>query len=209
MLEVSFKQATYSVSEGDSVSITVTMSPDTDRDVEIPVTIGGDAETGDYEVSGLSDGKLSFASGDSSKSFTITTEDDSDRGDETLDLEFGEFPDAVSAETQAAAVAASRFPPPRTNRQPEFTESGLTGCSEAENSESSANIGTPVSATDPDGDELTYTLGGDDAASFNIDSSTGQLKTSAALDFEVETAYYVTMFVFDTRGGRDSIVVTT
>lgn len=110
MLEVSFKQATYSVSEGDSVSITVTMSPDTDRDVEIPVTIGGDAETGDYEVSGLSDGKLSFASGDSSKSFTITTEDDSDRGDETLDLEFGEFPDAVSAETQATAVAASRFP---------------------------------------------------------------------------------------------------
>ena len=37
------------------------------------------------------------------------------------------------------------------------------------------------------GDTLTYTLGGDDMASFAIDSTTGQLMTMAALDFEMES----------------------
>ena len=36
------------------------------------------------------------------------------------------------------------------------------------------NIGTPVSATDPDGDILTYNLSGIDAASFGIDPLSGQ-----------------------------------
>ena len=40
-------------------------------------------------------------------------------------------------------------------------------------------------ATDAD-DTLTYTLGGDDAASFDFDEATGQLMTMAALDFEDE-----------------------
>ena len=34
------------------------------------------------------------------------------------------------------------------------------------------------------GDTLTYSLGGTDAASFDIDPSTGQLITKAPLDFE-------------------------
>ena len=38
------------------------------------------------------------------------------------------------------------------------------------------DIGEPVTATDADSDTLTYALGGtDDAASFDIDSATGQL----------------------------------
>ena len=51
----------------------------------------------------------------------------------------------------------------------------------SENSETGANIGDAVTATDPDAkDTLTYTLGGIDAAAFAIDSATGQLKTKAA-----------------------------
>ena len=53
----------------------------------------------------------------------------------------------------------------------------------------------PISATDGDedgadnddiefGDTLTYSLSGTDAASFDIDASTGQLITKAPLDFE-------------------------
>ena len=43
------------------------------------------------------------------------------------------------------------------------------------------DIGAPVKATDADDDMLTYTLGGADMASFDIDSATGQLMTMAAL----------------------------
>ena len=43
----------------------------------------------------------------------------------------------------------------------------------AENTAAGANIGGPVVATDVDsGDTLTYTLGGTDAASFDIESTT-------------------------------------
>ena len=41
-----------------------------------------------------------------------------------------------------------------------------------------ANVGPPVSATDPEGDAITYTLDGDDKALFIVET-TGQLKTLA------------------------------
>ena len=45
----------------------------------------------------------------------------------------------------------------------------------AENTVAGEAIGAPVAATDPDnGDTLTYTLGGADAASFDIVSTSGQ-----------------------------------
>ena len=74
---------------------------------------------------------------------------------------------------------------PTTNTAPEFpaTEDGAR--SVAENTGAGENIGAPVAATDVDtGDTLTYTLGGADAASFDIDAATGQLMTKAALDYE-------------------------
>ncbi len=76
----------------------------------------------------------------------------------------------------------------------------------AENTPPGVNIGAPISATDPDetgddaiefGNTLTYSLGGTDASSFDIDSSTGQLITKAPLDFETEISYSVTVTVDD------------
>ena len=55
---------------------------------------------------------------------------------------------------------------------------------------------------------MTYSLGGDDAASFSIETSTGQLKTKAALDYETDDSYSVTVSVSDGRGGTDTITVT-
>ncbi|MDE0400343.1 MAG: cadherin domain-containing protein, partial [Candidatus Poribacteria bacterium] len=75
-----------------------------------------------------------------------------------------------------------------------------------ENTPAGQNIGSPVSATDKDDDTLTYTLGGLNAISFSIVSTTGQLKTKAPLDFEKKNAYTVTVTVSD--GGRtDTITV--
>ena len=94
------------------------------------------------------------------------------------------------------------------NRAPSFREGASTSRSIAENTPANENIGSPVSADDDDTDDtLTYTLGGTDAASFDIESDSGQLKTKSALDFEDKNAYSVTITVSDTTA-TDTITVT-
>ena len=79
----------------------------------------------------------------------------------------------------------------------------------AENTVAGEDIGAPVAATDPDDDALTYTLSGADAASFDINPATGQLRTQAALDFEAEkNTYSVTVTATDGDNASDSIDVT-
>ena len=94
------------------------------------------------------------------------------------------------------------------NRAPVFTEGTSTIRSVAENTAADENIGTAVSATDPDDDTLTYSLTGTDASSFSLDSSSGQLKTKAALDHETKDNYSVTISVSDADNATDSITVT-
>ena len=96
------------------------------------------------------------------------------------------------------------------NNAPVFTEGTSTTRSVAENTAANQDIGTPVSATDQDNDPLTYSLkahtdDADDYQAFSIAASTGQLKTSAALDYETQSSYKVTVEVSDGRGGTDTI----
>ena len=84
------------------------------------------------------------------------------------------------------------------NDHPTFSSTS-TSRSVPENTPSGRNIGSPVAATDPDGDTLTYTLGGTDASSFSIVSTSGQLRTSAALDYETKSSYSVTVSVRDSK----------
>ena len=49
------------------------------------------------------------------------------------------------------------------------------------------DVGTAVTATDPQMDTLTYSLEGDDASKFNIDPSTGQIRTKANERYDHET----------------------
>ncbi len=91
------------------------------------------------------------------------------------------------------------------NRPAEFSDGETTNRSVVQGTEAGTDIGRPVSASDPDGDTLTYTLGGDDAESFDIDAMTGQLKTKTALDAETKSSYSVTVSVTDNKnagGGR-------
>ena len=95
------------------------------------------------------------------------------------------------------------------NRAPVFTDGDSTARSVAENTGSGANIGTAVAATDADSDDtLSYSLGGTDASSFTINSTTGQLRTSAALDYETKASYTVIVSVSDGNGGTAFITVT-
>ena len=94
------------------------------------------------------------------------------------------------------------------NDAPVFTDGTSTTRAIAENTAAGEKIGDPVSATDADNDVLTYSLSGTDASSFSINSTTGQLQTSAELDYETKTSYTVTVSVSDVDGGSDSITVT-
>ena len=83
------------------------------------------------------------------------------------------------------------------NNAPVFTDGTTITRSVAENTVSGQHIGTALSATDADNDTLTYTLSGTDAVAFDIDSTTGQLKTKAALDYETKNSYSLTITVSD------------
>ena len=91
---------------------------------------------------------------------------------------------------------------------PVFTEGATATRSVAENTAANTNIGAAFAATDADADTtLEYTLGGDDASSFSIVSTSGQLQTNAALDYETTTSYSVTITVSD-GSLTDNIAVT-
>ena len=73
------------------------------------------------------------------------------------------------------------------------------------------NIGSPVEATDANGDTVTYTLGGADASLFRIRSDDGQLEVKGKLDHETDRSHTVTVTANDGSGGSnatDSITVT-
>ena len=98
------------------------------------------------------------------------------------------------------------------NTDPTFAETpgedGRLLRSVAENTPAGKPIGAPVTATDADGDALTYTLTGPDAASFALDETSGQIQTRAALDYEAKTSYTVTVAVSDAHGGSARLPVT-
>ena len=87
-------------------------------------------------------------------------------------------------------------------------QSDRTSRKVAENTKAGRYFGTPVGATDADGDLLIYTLGGADAASFDISRNSGQLKTRAALNYEARNTYAVVVTAADPWGAADSIAVT-
>ena len=96
--------------------------------------------------------------------------------------------------TQVSVTASTETPTP-TNTAPTFTAGSTTTRTVAENTVANVNVGSAVAATDANNDTLTYTLGGTDANVFSIESTTGQLKTRAALDYETKRTYTVTVTV--------------
>ena len=214
-LTVSYRAAGYTVNEGITGAVSVTLSPAADRALQVPITVALlTAESGDYQVTGLTGGALAFVPGDSSKSFTFEGLQDADTSDETVTLGLGQLPDKVTAGNRPTSVVTidddDPVHPPRRrsgggggggnygsssseNKAPVFTEGTSASRSVTENTATGVNIGAPVTATDADKDTLTYTVGGDDCSAFAVDRATGQLKT--------KSSYRVTMGVFDPNGG--------
>ena len=104
-VKVSFARSSYTVPEGGTVTITVELDADPERTVVIPLTHAPrtGAESTDY--SGVPE-SVTFDSGDTSKTFTLSaTQDDIDDDSETVLLGFGSsLPDRVATETPATAT---------------------------------------------------------------------------------------------------------
>ncbi len=118
-LTVAFDLASYSTTEGgDPVTLRVTLNRTSNQDLTIPITVmpQGATEADDYTVSGLTDGALSFAPGDLSKTFMIVANEDTDSDDETIELGFGTLPEGVSKGEMATATLTivDAGPPPLT-----------------------------------------------------------------------------------------------
>ena len=107
----------------------------------------------------------------------------------------------------ALAVAA---PPVFAQTAPVFTETAPVPRSVDENTGPGENVGAAVTATDADGDPLTYSLGGTDAASFDIETSSGQIKTEEGVSYDHETtpSYSVEVSVADDENHTATIAVT-
>ena len=87
-----------------------------------------------------------------------------------------------------------------SNSPPEFTATGAVTRQVAENTPPDTNIGDPVTATDPDQDDLTYSLSGADAGAFGIDGTNGQIKTKDPLDYERQPEFRLTVIAADPIG---------
>ena len=96
------------------------------------------------------------------------------------------------------------------NDAPEFPSTETGARSFPENTTGVQNVGVPVAATDADDDTLTYTLGGTDASSFQIVSTSGQIQTTAGVtyDHEAKSSYSVTVTADVSNSGTDTKDVT-
>ena len=98
VLTVSFAAATYSVTEGATVSVAVSLSAIPERSVTIPLTAtnGTGATSSDYSIPS----SITFASTETSKTLTFSATDDAvDEDNETVTLGFGTLPPRLTAGT--------------------------------------------------------------------------------------------------------------
>lgn len=95
------------------------------------------------------------------------------------------------------------------NRAPSFGAAPQVTRIVEENTPPGKPIGNPVTATDADGNSLTYRVRGVHANSFAIDAGTGQLLTreGTTYDHEARDRYSVTVRVSDGQRGRATVVV--
>ena len=96
-----------------------------------------------------------------------------------------------------------------TNNPPAFS-ADTAARSVAENTAAGQNVGAALTATDADSDTLTYTLEGTDAASFDIVSGSGQIRTRTGVTYnhEAKSTHTVVVKADDGNGGTDTIAVT-
>ena len=114
-----------------------------------------------------------------------------DVGPNVITIEVTRPDDPLTPHTYTVTVTRA------ANAPPAFGEGAAATRGVDENTAAGVDIGDPVAATDADDDHLTYSLDAAGAESFEIDASSGQLRTKAGLDYETRDSYPVTVSVSD------------
>ena len=138
---------------------------------------------------------------------TLSVLDDADTVSEELAVWVYVDGELAGARTLTLTPAGTTSP---VTTPPVFSDTTLTR-SLAENTAANTNVGAAIpAATDADGDTLTYTMEGTDAASFTFDAATRRIKTRTGVtyDFEAKASYAVTIKADDGNGGTDTVAVT-
>ena len=107
-LTVQYSATSYSVTEGGDVEITVSLSTDPERTIQIPLSKANQGGASDSDYSGVP-ASITFNDGDTQKSFTISAAQDNleDTG-ESVKLGFGTMPAGVSTGTNTETTVSIR-----------------------------------------------------------------------------------------------------
>ena len=106
-VEVGFAQASYTVAEGGTVTVTVELSAVPEREVEVALTHTAQGVTTAEDYSGVPT-SVTFAPSETEQTFTFTaTADDVDDDGDSVLLGFGTLPDEVSAPDTTARPASA------------------------------------------------------------------------------------------------------
>ena len=105
-LTVQYSATSYSVTEGGDVEITVSLSTDPERTIQIPLSKANQGGASDSDYSGVP-ASITFNGGDTQKSFTISAAHDKleDTG-ESVKLGFGTMPTGVSTGTNTETTVS-------------------------------------------------------------------------------------------------------
>ena len=203
---VSFGAARYTASEnGATARVTVELSAAVDVIIPIRVHHRDGASSADY--TGVPR-RLIFESGTTIRTFTVTAVDDSDNDDgEKIRIEFGDLPAVVGAGTRSSTIVKLKDND-GGNSVPMFDPANELR-NLLENTAANQNVGLPITATDADGDSLTYTFSGPDMDRFTFISSTAQIRTRSGqtYDYETHQLFVVRVTADDGNGGTTTATV--
>ena len=113
--------------------------------------------------------------------------------------------DETQALTAGADYIVRVFDSPPSNDPPAFDEYWPRRKVD-ENQPPGTAANAAITATDPDGDTITYSLGtGGDHDSFTIDSATGEITTTVMLDHETKATYRIDITATDTHNNTATV----
>ena len=208
-LTVSIAAGTTPVTEGTDASFTLTASPAPHAD--LIVTLRVTEKAGSDFVAAADQGAqvMTIPSGSATATYSVPTQDDStDEPDGSVTVDMGGGTDYLIGSPNTATVVVNDNDDPPAN-PPVFTNQATTA-TVAENSADGTAVQTgdpaadlTITATDADGDTLSYSLDNASDLLFDIDSSgaiTVQVEEDSALDHEASSSITATVTASDGTG---------
>ena len=167
---MSFGAASYTVTEGSSRTVTVTLDADPERTVVIPIEAANEGGASDSDYTGVPE-SVTFDAGDISKSFDLSAvEDNLAESGERVKLSFGTLPADASAGTPSEASVSIHD---RTQGQDLPTSPTVHFESAAYSVDEGATVAVKVKLSKAPGSETVIPITGTNRAGASDDDYTG------------------------------------